>query len=170
MSRRARPAPAAAALALALGLAAAAAPAEEPPAAPGAVLDARFGDRRTTVSIESLLAEGLPAGEAFRVRELGRDAGTSHHLVWIREAEEPHRHERHDLVVVLLRGFGTMRLGDEERAVGPGSILYVPRGAVHAFRNASGAPAAAYAVYAPAFDGRDRVAADASGAAAGEAR
>ena len=50
-----------------------------------------------------------------------------------------------------------MRLGNEERPVGEGSILYVPRGTVHAFRNAAEQPAVAYAVYAPAFDGQDRV-------------
>jgi mannose-6-phosphate isomerase-like protein (cupin superfamily) len=41
--------------------------------------------------------------------------------------------------------------------VGEGSILYVPRGAVHAFRNDAPEPAIAYAVYLPAFDGQDRV-------------
>jgi mannose-6-phosphate isomerase-like protein (cupin superfamily) len=41
--------------------------------------------------------------------------------------------------------------------VGEGSILYVPRGSVHAFRNQASEPAVAYALYAPAFDGRDRV-------------
>jgi mannose-6-phosphate isomerase-like protein (cupin superfamily) len=49
-----------------------------------------------------------------------------------------------------------MRLGADERPVGEGSILYVPRGTVHAFRNATAEPALAYAVYAPAFDGKDR--------------
>ena len=58
---------------------------------------------------------------------------------------------------VVLRGHGRMRLGAEQRPVGEGSILYVPRGAVHAFHNDSPEPAVAYAVYVPAFDGRDRV-------------
>jgi mannose-6-phosphate isomerase-like protein (cupin superfamily) len=146
-------------LALSVSLAAAgAAPAEEaaPPAPP--VLDALLDGARTTVPLAELAArEPLVAGEDFRVRELGRDAHSSHHLVWIRDREVPHRHDRHDLFVVMLKGYGAMRLGDEERPVGPGSILYVPRGTVHAFRNASGEPAVAYAVYAPGFDGVDRV-------------
>ncbi len=89
--------------------------------------------------------------------EVGRDARSSHHLVWIRDREVPHRHEHHDLTVFMLRGFGQMRLGQEERPVGPGSVLYVPRGAAHAFRNTSGEVAVAYAVYTPGFDGTDRV-------------
>ncbi len=56
----------------------------------------------------------------------------------------------------ILQGHGRMRIGSEDRAVGQGSILYVPRATVHAFRNLSDAPAAAYAAYAPAFDGQDR--------------
>ena len=88
---------------------------------------------------------------------MGRDAHASHHVVAIRRREQPHSHERHDLLVVLLRGYGSMLLGDEERPLGVGSILYVPRGTPHAFRNASAQPAVAYAVYVPAFDGRDRV-------------
>ena len=101
--------------------------------------------------------KGLPLSSDFRIEEVGRDAHTSHHLVWIRHAEIPHRHDRHDLWVVIVRGRGGWRLGDEERRVGPGSVLYVPRGTVHAFRNTSPEPAAAYAVYTPPFDGQDRV-------------
>jgi mannose-6-phosphate isomerase-like protein (cupin superfamily) len=126
---------------------------------PEAVLDALFGGERRTVALQKLAErESLGPDEGFRVVEVARDTHTSHHLVWIRDREVPHRHDRHrhDLVVVMLRGHGTMWLGDEERAVGQGSILYVPRGTPHAFRNASGEPAAAYAVYLPPFDPEDR--------------
>jgi mannose-6-phosphate isomerase-like protein (cupin superfamily) len=122
------------------------------------VLDAALAEGRMTVPLPQLAERAeLASGESFRILELGRDQGTSHHLVAIRDREEPHSHQRHDLIVVILRGHGTMRLADEERPVGEGSILYVPRATVHAFRNLSGAPAVAYAVYAPPFDGRDRV-------------
>ena len=93
----------------------------------------------------------------FRVAEIGRDEATSHHVVAIRAAETPHRHDRHDLLVVMIRGHGTWRVGDTTHPVGERSILYVPRGTVHAFTNESAAPAIAYAVYTPAFDGVDRV-------------
>ena len=61
---------------------------------------------------------------------------------------------------MLLRGHGVMHLGDDTRAVGEGSVLYVPRGTVHAFTNRSGSPAFAYTLYTPPFDGKDRVPAD----------
>ena len=125
------------------------------------VLDAMLPEGRLTLPLAELAGRvPLAPGEGFALHELGRDAHASHHVVAIREREVPHRHDRHDLFVVILRGHGGMLLGDEERPVGEGSILYVPRGTVHAFRNASAEPALAYAIYAPAFDGQDRVSVD----------
>lgn len=127
-------------------------------AEPPAVLDALFGDERYSVALETLETRALLGpGENQRVVEIGRDAHTSHHVVAIRDRETPHRHDRHDLTVVMVEGWGTLRMGDEQRRVGRGSILYVPRGTVHAFRNLGDEPAVAYAVYTPAFDGKDRV-------------
>lgn len=138
-----------------LGLAlAAAAPAARPPPA----VDALFANGRLSQPLAELLAaHPLEAGKTLQVSEIGRDAHSSHHLVWIADREAPHRHDGHDLFVVMLRGSGTMRLGAETRPVGEGSVLYVPRATPHAFTNLSGAPAAAYAVYFPPFDGVDRV-------------
>jgi mannose-6-phosphate isomerase-like protein (cupin superfamily) len=156
----AAPAGSAAGPAAGVGGAEPAAPAGAEPAVPppAPVLDAWFPDGRRSEALAALAAsEPLAASEDFRVRQVGRDAHTSHHLVWIRDREQPHRHDRHDLVVVILRGFGAMRLGGEERPVGEGSILYVPRGTPHAFRNRSPDVAVAYAVYAPAFDPADRI-------------
>lgn len=123
-----------------------------------AVLDAGFPEGRETIALEALETRALLGpGEGFRAVEVGRDPHTSHHVVAIRARETPHRHDHHDLLVVILRGQGSMLLGDEERPVGKGSILYVPRGTPHAFRNESDEPAVAYAVYSPAFDSSDRV-------------
>ena len=123
-----------------------------------AVVDGVFADGRLTDELDRLIAE-VPFGEEeqFKVVELGRDANSSHHIVFIRDRESWHRHDRHDLFLVVVRGFGSMLQGDEERPVGEGSVLYIPRGGVHAFRNESAEPAVAYAVFIPAFDGVDRV-------------
>ncbi len=127
------------------------------PGAPAPTVDVLLAER-LRIPLASLAERvALAPGEEFRVVELGRDGGTSQHLVAIRSAEVPHRHDRHDLFVVMVRGSGTWRVGDETLPVGEGSLLYVPRGTVHAFTNESGAPAVAYAVYMPSFDGSDRV-------------
>ncbi|MEA2783891.1 MAG: hypothetical protein QOK29_5523 [Rhodospirillaceae bacterium] len=52
----------------------------------------------------------------------------------------PHVHDRlHDMFYVL-EGSLTMRLGDEERAVGAGTFVCVPPGVVHTFSNPGAAP------------------------------
>jgi mannose-6-phosphate isomerase-like protein (cupin superfamily) len=126
--------------------------------APPAMVDVLLGQERVRVTLASL-AERVPLAddEEFRVAEIGRDARTSHHVVAIRTAETPHRHDRHDLFVVMVRGHGTWRVGDETLPVGEGSLLSIPRGTVHAFANESGENAIAYAVSSPPFDGKDRV-------------
>jgi mannose-6-phosphate isomerase-like protein (cupin superfamily) len=122
------------------------------------VVDLWLQGRRHTVPRDALVARArLAPDQDVRVVEIGRDAHTSHQVVGIRTGETPHRHERHDLVVVLLRGRGRMLLGDDTRPVGEGSVLYVPRGTVHAFTNEGPEPAFAHVIHAPPFDGRDRV-------------
>jgi len=125
---------------------------------PPAVLDSVTAHARTTTELRALAHRfALEGSAAVRVLELARDADTSQHLVAIRDREELHRHERHAIAVVLLEGHGRMHVAGVEREVGEGSILYVPRGVVHAFINESAAPAVAYVVYSPPYDGRDRV-------------
>jgi len=132
-----------------------------PPPPNPPVVDVLFPGGRMTEKFDDLLRQHpLEPGKDFQVIELGRDANSSHHLAWIVDREKPHRHDAHDLFVVILRGSGTMRIGAETRPVGPGSILYIPRGTVHAFTNEYGSPAASYAVYVPPFDGKDRVPAE----------
>lgn len=126
--------------------------ASEPP-----VLDALLGPRLVVPLEELALRVPLAPDEDFRVALLGRSEHTSHHVGAIRTAEPPHRHDRHDLLVLLVRGHGTQRVGDETRPVGEGSVLFVPRGVVHAFSNSGPEPAIAYLVYSPSFDGVDRV-------------
>lgn len=127
-----------------------------PPQDPQPVLDALLG-ARIHEPLDALAARvPLAPDQDFRVVELGRSEATSHHVGAIRTAEAAHRHDRHDLLVLIVRGHGTQRVGDETRPVGEGSVIFVPRGTAHAFTNTGPEPAIAYLVYAPPFDGTDR--------------
>ena len=99
----------------------------------------------------------LPPDQDIGIAELGRTETSSVHIVQIRHRESLHTHERHDLVAVLLRGYGTFRLGPRTFAVKQGSIVAVPRGMPHAFVNKSREVAAAFVVFTPPFDGTDTV-------------
>jgi mannose-6-phosphate isomerase-like protein (cupin superfamily) len=122
------------------------------------MLDAQFSKGRMTRPLADLIASvELAAGEAFKIVELGCDAHASHHIVALRDREPLHRRDTHDLLVFVIEGHGHMHIGDEERAIGERSIVYVPRGTPGAMRNAAQAPLTRYAVFTPAFDGQDRV-------------
>ena len=124
---------------------------------PPPALDLLLGER-IAVPLDELPARvALAPDQDFRVVELGRSEHTSHHVGAIRTAEPLHTHDHHDLLAVLVRGQGTQRAGDETRPVGEGSVIFVPRGVAHAFTNTGPEPAIAYLVYAPPFDGSDRV-------------
>ena len=131
-------------------------------AVPPAVLDAGFANGRLTQSLESLAADRLEPDEYVRRRELGKDPHSTHLLVWVRDREVLHRHDEHDLLAVILRGQGEMHLGSEERTVGPGSILFIPRGQVHAYRNTGAEPTVVYAVFYPPYEGKDKQNVDAA--------
>lgn len=46
-----------------------------------------------------------------------------------------HFHPRTEEIYFILAGAGTMRIGDERRAVGPGDAIAIPPGAVHQISN-----------------------------------
>ena len=127
--------------------------------ASGAVVDARFRGERLHLPLDTLVKRAeLAPGQDFNATLLGSDPHQSHHLVAIRSAETPHRHDEHDLLIIVIEGHGSMLIGQESQPVGAGSIVYIPRRTRHAFSNESPTPATAYAVYTPPFDGEDRVA------------
>ncbi|MCX8071664.1 MAG: cupin domain-containing protein [Candidatus Binatia bacterium] len=70
--------------------------------------------------------------EARELCSLGR---ATVQLVRILGAEEPHDHPDHDLLVVLLRGGGSMALADRTVPLQAGDVVVIEHGARHAFRN-----------------------------------
>lgn len=99
----------------------------------------------------------MPAGAEIVIHDVSRGETSSSHIVQIRAAEPLHVHEHHDLVAIVQRGHGTLRLGPRELRLVPGSVVAIPRGVPHSFVNASDEPAAAYVLFTPPFDGQDTV-------------
>ena len=99
----------------------------------------------------------LRPDQDYGVAELGRTESSSVHVVQIRHREVLHTHQTHDLIAVVLRGHGTLRLGSRMFAMKEGSVVSIPRGTPHAFVNESDRPAAVFVVFTPPFDGKDTV-------------
>jgi len=157
-------------IALALGSLACGTEGAPPPPEPDptpALLDVYVDGRRISAELDAVLDGMLmDPQDNLRTWEMARDEQTSHHLVGVREGEVPHFHAEHELVVVLVRGEGTMQLEDEAKPLGAGSIVYIPRGTPHAFRNTSEDPSYAYVVYSPPSDPSDWIAVDVDAAPA----
>lgn len=99
----------------------------------------------------------MPPDQEISIHDVSRGETSSSHIVQIRKAEGLHVHEYHDLIVVVQRGEGVLRIGSRDMRVAPGSVFSIPRGVPHSFVNESDEPAVAFVVFTPAFDGKDTV-------------
>lgn len=77
--------------------------------------------------------------------------------VAIRTAEPLHRHEKSDLLVILLRGKGEMTVGDRKLPMQSGDIVFIPKGVPHRFVNTDATPSIGLALFAPPFKQGDTV-------------
>ena len=123
----------------------------------GSVPGVRGASQKALHLDEWLAAHPIPHDQEMAITELGRTDSSSMHVVQIRRREGPHLHKSHDLVVILQRGHGILRLGSKTLVMRPGSVAAIPRGVVHAFVNTSRQPAAALVVFSPPFDDVDTV-------------
>ena len=99
----------------------------------------------------------VPTGEDLSKALVLEMEGSSAHLIQIRGSEKKHVHEFHDVTVFVESGGGRMHLGKKSVNVGPGAVIFIPRGLEHYFVNGSAEPASAISVFSPAFDGKDIV-------------
>ena len=68
-------------------------------------------------------------------------------------SEQPvHDHPAQEQVYVIVRGQGLMRVGDDEREVSAGTLVFVPPGAGHAIRNRGEEPLVYVSATAPPFE------------------
>ncbi len=67
----------------------------------------------------------------------------------------PHHHEVTEEIYYILSGQGTMRIGEEERTVGTGDAVYIPRRARHTLTNTGAGAMKILLVCGPAFNPAD---------------
>lgn len=91
------------------------------------------------------------------VRRLHATTETSTSLIRLAGAEQPHIHQDHDLVVVLLRGSARLHLASRVIDVHPGDVMEIPRGVVHWAENTGADASEVYAIFSPPYDGRDNL-------------
>ncbi len=116
----------------------------------------QYGKDLKQSDLERVLAENpLGGAENIKITPLGRGQGVSHHIVQIRDREIPHIHKFHDGTVVMFRGHGFLMMENHKIDLAHGDVVHIPRGVVHYFVNTGNAPAVAFVVFSPPFDGKD---------------
>lgn len=106
----------------------------------------------------SFASAKLPDDAPTIVRLLDVPDLASLKLVDVRTEVKPHYHADHDEIVYLIEGEGRFLLGEDVfQGVVAGSLMYIPRGKVHAFRSTGSSPARALSVFVPEFDDKDRI-------------
>ena len=73
----------------------------------------------------------------------------------------PHHHNQLEEIYYILSGQGLMTVGDEQREVGAGDAIYVPRGHKHTLENTGAEPIKLLLVCGPAFFYGDEIISDA---------
>ena len=72
-------------------------------------------------------------------------------------ATTPHHHPETEEIYYILEGRGSMQVGDEIRAVGPGDAIAIPPGAGHQIRNTGAVVLRFLCCCAPAYEDADTV-------------
>lgn len=83
-------------------------------------------------------------GDVYALLARAEDTGGSltvvHAIVPPGGGPPPHTHLHDDEAFFLIEGELDLTLGDESHRIGPGAFAFVPRGSLHAFKNATTAP------------------------------
>src|ERR1044071_9243455 len=55
-------------------------------------------------------------------------------VIWIKQEVKPHYHASHYEQVYVIEGTGQMLIGNDNFDIGPGDLITIPKGTIHALR------------------------------------
>lgn len=132
--------------------------AQEPAAETRSKLWLALPQTPTPLTVPQLTARlPVPASEALRREVFNQTAHVTLLAVAVRTGEKPHRHDKSDMLVIMLKGKGNMTVSDQKFPMQAGDIVFVPKGVPHFFVNTDQEPSIALAVFTPPFQRGDIV-------------
>ena len=90
------------------------------------------------------------------LQHIYRSEYSSGHLVRLAGKEQPHYHDEHDLNVTLLTGKSIIHFQDRDVLMQAGDVVFIPKGTYHWAENLDKNASVVFAVYSPAFSGKDK--------------
>ncbi|NPA41069.1 MAG: cupin domain-containing protein [Aquificae bacterium] len=106
--------------------------------------------------LEGLIEEKVESVKEIEVVKLNETEFMTQLLVFIRAAELPHYHAKHDLTFTVLRGKGELYLDGKRFELKEGDFAFIPKGKVHFYTN-TGVVSVLLATFSPKYDGKDSV-------------
>jgi mannose-6-phosphate isomerase-like protein (cupin superfamily) len=119
-----------------------------PTRAPGMVVSPADAEAPADWTEDELRAEVV-------MRNLRRTPEASFHLLRVRTALRPRKHEQSDLVLLVVAGKVELELGDRMLPGAPGDVIEVPRGTPYGATNRGDKPGVLYLIFTPALDPND---------------
>jgi len=90
------------------------------------------------------------------IQHLHRSTDSSTHIIRLKGKEIPHYHDKHDLNVTVLAGKSTIHFKKHKVALAPGDVIFIPKGTYHWAENGGSNASVVFAIFSPAFDGKDK--------------
>lgn len=118
---------------------------------------ARAGGSPPVVSLDEALAAHADPAKGAVVTEILRGENASVNAWRITDVMPAHLHRSHEEIIIVRTGRARARIGDRDVDLKPGDVFLVPRNTVHAARAYGEEPFTGVSVFAPGFDGKDRV-------------
>jgi quercetin dioxygenase-like cupin family protein len=106
---------------------------------------------------EVVKANPIDPARGAVLTEVARGEQASVNVWQMTKGLPPHFHRTHEEVIFVKSGRAEVRLGDRTLTMQAGDMVLVPKGMVHSARALGDEPIRGISVFAPAFDGKDRV-------------
>lgn len=107
------------------------------------------------MSVDSVLKHIKPL-ENSPVRIFAQGEHCTVNVIQTKSQIKAHYHAKHEEVVYVVSGSGTMRLGNRMQRVKSGDLMYIPKNTVHGFTPQS-VECVVVSIFSPSFDGKDRI-------------
>jgi quercetin dioxygenase-like cupin family protein len=106
---------------------------------------------------EVVKANPIDATRGAAITEVVRGEQASVNVWQMTKGLPAHFHREHEEVIIVQSGRAQARIGGRTQIMQAGDILLVPKGMVHQVRALGDEPFRGISVFAPAFDGKDRI-------------
>ena len=117
--------------------------------------DINFVSHETNLKVINLVSEKFGKKGEISRRSVAQYENLAFTLVSIGKAEEPHIHQKSDIIVILLEGEGEMNIDGEKKYVEKGDIIFIPKNKAHFFVNKGINPALALVISSPPLQKED---------------